>query len=232
MYLACTLKGIGYDLIAKTKTEGPDMGSNANSSRIWIEAVAARPGQGADKIPLPRHDEIGFRVPEEQIVLRYTTAIDAKYKQHIHYREKNIVAKSEPYIIAVNGNKVPYAWDDEIPYIVQAVLPFGLPTVWENWDEPEKSVTGYAHRPEIKKSRNDGAVSTNIFSRGEHEGISGIIFSRVFGIYEFCSEMGRDFIFVHNPLASNKLPEGWLRVGREYRFDKGNSLECRRWSSK
>ena len=173
-----------------------------------------------------------FRVPEERIVLRYTTAIDAKYQKYIQYtnnENENIIEKSEPYVIAVNGSKVPYAWDsdDEIPYIVQAVLPFGFPTVEINWDVPEKSTTGYAHRSEIKNVKGKD-IPTNIFLKKEYEGISGVIFSRA-GIREFRNKMGIDFIFVHNPLALNKLPEGWLRIGREYRVE-GNSLEYRHWS--
>ncbi len=159
-------------------------------------------------------------------------AIDAKHQKYIQYtnnKNGNVIEKSEPYIIAVNGGKVPYAWDsdDEIPYIVQAVLPFGSPNLEVNWDSPKESVAGYDNRPEIKKVSGKG-IPTNIFLRKEYEGISGVIFSRV-DIRQFRNKMGRDFIFVHNPLALNKLPEGWLRVGREYRME-GNSLECRRWS--
>jgi hypothetical protein len=230
MFLTCTLEDNGNDLLPKTQRKGPDIAiKSANFSRIWIEAIAASPGFGEDRVPLPNLDldnKMGLFVPEERIVLRYTTAIDAKHKKYIQYR-KDVVSESEPYVIAVNGNKVPYARDDEIPYIVQAVLPFGLPTVQINWDTSDESIHGYDHRPEIKRAKGSD-ISTNIFLRKEYEGISGVLFSRV-GIRDFRSKMGRDFIFVHNPLAQNKLPEGWLRAGYEYRLN-GNSLECRRWS--
>ncbi|SRR6266511_2822640 len=234
MYLACTLKDDGKYLLPKTKWKGPDIEiKSADFSRIWVEAVAASPGTGEDRIPLPKlDDKMWFRVPEDRIVLRYTTAIDAKYQKYMHYTDSekgNVIEKSEPYVIAVNGSKVPYAWDwdDEIPYIVQAVLPFGSPTVEINWDTPEKTTSGYEDRPEIKNVKGEG-IPTNIFLRKEYEGISGVIFSRV-GIHQFRNKMGKDFIFVHNPLALNRLPEGWLRMGREYRM-VGNTLECRRWS--
>lgn len=234
MYLACTLKDNGNNLLPKTRWKGPDIEiKNTGFSRILVEAVAVSPGSGEDKVPLPKlDDKMWFRIPEERIVLRYTTAIDAKHQKYIQYtnnKNGNVIEKSEPYIIAVNGGKVPYAWDsdDEIPYIVQAVLPFGSPNLEVNWDSPKESVAGYDNRPEIKKVSGKG-IPTNIFLRKEYEGISGVIFSRV-DIRQFRNKMGRDFIFVHNPLALNKLPEGWLRVGREYRMEE-NSLECRRWS--
>jgi hypothetical protein len=233
MYLACSLKDNGNNLLPKTKWKGPDIEiESTDFSRIWVEAIAASPGSGEDRIPLPKlDDKMMFRVPEEQIVLRYTTAIDAKYRKYIQYTNNengNVIEKSEPYIIAVNCSKVPYAWDldDEIPYIVQAVLPFGLPNLEINWGAPKESTAGYNNRPEIKKVSGEG-IPTNIFFRKEYEGISGIIFSRV-NIRQFHGKMGRDFLFVHNPLALNKLPEGWLGMGREYRVE-GNFLECRRW---
>jgi hypothetical protein len=230
MFLACTLKDLGNELIPKKTDEGPDIDIKWADSHIWIEATAAGPGEAADRILLPTtNDEMGFRVPEEQIVLRYTNMLEKKYKKYLSYKEKGIIAKTEPYIIAVNGNKVPYAWDDEVPYIIQAVLPIGLPTIWVNWEKPEESASGYAHRPQIQKLSGSG-VSTDIFLRKEYEGISGVLFSRV-SIHEFHIGMGEDFIFAHNPQALNKVPEGWLRVGHEYRYRiDENALEGRRWS--
>jgi hypothetical protein len=234
MYLACTLKDNGKFLLPKTKSKGPDIEiKSADFSRIWVEAITASPGTGEDRIPLPKlDDKPGFRVPEDRIVLRYTTAVDAKYQKYIRYTDSEkgtVIEESEPYVIAVNGSKVPYAWDwdDEIPYIVQAVLPFGLPTIETNWDTPEKSTPGFEYRTEIKNVKGEG-IPTNTFLRKEYEGISGVIFSKA-GIHEFRNKMGNDFIFVHNPLALNRLPEGWLTMGREYRV-VGNTLECRRWS--
>jgi type I restriction enzyme S subunit len=153
MYLACTLKDSGNNLLPKIKRKGPDIGiMSEDLSCIWVEATAATPGYGNDRIPLPKlSGEMWFRVPEEQIVLRYTTAVDAKFKKYTQYRNENVISESEPYIIAVNGNKVPYGWDGEIPYIVQAVLPFGLPTCKFAWDTQEDTTTGYAYRPEINK---------------------------------------------------------------------------------
>jgi hypothetical protein len=98
-----------------------------------------------------------------------------------------------------------------------------------NWEKSEESNSGYAHRPQIRKL-SGGSVSTDIFLKKEYEGISGVLFSRT-SIYEAYTGMGKDFIFVHNPQAINKVPEGWLRAGYEYRYRiNENVLEGRRWS--
>lgn len=182
-----------------------------------VEAVVASPGEGSNRVPAPKADQQWFRIPEEQIVMRYTTVVDAKFQKYSFYREKQIISESHPYVIAVNGNKVPLSWEssDEIPFIVQAVLPFGLPTVNVNWENPNQSSFEYAHRPEIFKV-SGSSIQTNIFQRKEYEGISGIIFSKA-SVYEFRTQLGEDYIFIHNPLALNKLPDGWLGTGWEYK---------------
>lgn len=233
MYLACTLNEFGKELREKSSQKGPDICVVQENSEpsVWIEAITASSGQGPDRVPpIISNDEIAwFRIPEEQIVLRYTFSLDEKFKKYRGYVKDGTVALTDPYIIAVNGSKVPYAWDngDEIPYVIQAVLPFGSQTISKIWEKPEELTVGYSYRPEIIKQSKCG-VLTNIFQRKEYEGISGVIFSRS-DIFNIHRKMGSDFIFVHNPLAQNKLPEGWLRVGYEYRVS-GNSLECRRWS--
>jgi hypothetical protein len=224
MYLTCTLKSLGKGILPKTKKEGPDIEIDDSGSHIWVEAVAASPGEGANKVPIPEISQQGFRVPEEQIVLRYTSVIDTKFQKYLGYTEKHIIAASDPYIIAVNGNKVPLSWDskDEIPYIVQAVLPFGLPTINANWQNPSQSSFGYPYRPELS-NRSGNTVQTDIFQRKEYEGISGILFSKI-GVHNFRANPGEDFIFIHNPLALNKLPVSWLGIGCEYKVE-GNILK-------
>jgi hypothetical protein len=233
MYLACTLNEFGKNLKEKSSEQGPDFCvlQEGSESYIWVEAITATPGQGPDRVPpiVSNSDITWFRVPEEQIVMRYVFSLDEKFKKYRRYVKDGTVAFTEPYIIAVNGSKVPYAWDtgDEIPYIIQAVLPIGLQTLSKIWERPEELTVGYSYRPEIIKKSKSG-VPTNIFQKKEYEGISGIIFSRS-DICNIQRKMGSDFIFVHNQLALNPIPFGWLKVGREYRHVE-SVLECRRWA--
>lgn len=232
MYLACTLNESGKELREKSSEKGPDICVLRKSSDayLWVEAITATAGQGPDKVPpMVSSSEItSFSFPEERIILRYTFSIDEKFKKYRHYVKEGMIVPTDPYIIAINGSKVPYAWDngDEIPYIIQAVLPFGPQTLSKIWEKPEEMSVGYAYRPEIIK-QSKGSVPTNIFQRKEYEGISGIIFSRS-DIFNLHRKLGSDFIFIHNPLAINPIPFGWLKIGREYRAN--SFLECRQWA--
>ena len=225
MYLTCALKKLGKEILPKKRRAGPDIEIENLDSRVWVEAVAATPGNSTNNPmpsePIPSGKISFFRVPEEKIVLRYTTAIDEKVKKYRGYAGKNVIAINDPYVIAVNGHQVPLSRndEDEIPYIVQAVLPFGLPFV--NLDEENSNGLLYKYRPELRTPK-DGSVQKNIFLLKEYEFISGILFSMV-GIYNYRMPMGKDFIFIRNPMAKNRLPPGWLGIGHEYRVD-GNLL--------
>ena len=52
----------------------------------------------------------------------------------------------------------------------------------------------------------------------EYANLSGVLYSNVsVRTYPFAKRMGEDFVFIHNPLATNnRLPYGFLKVGREY----------------
>jgi len=223
MFLACALQYLGYDLERKTKSAGPDIQIKWGGSSIWVEATAPSSGEGPDGIAPLTDDQEGFRVPEEQIILRYAGAIREKHEKYLYYREKSIIADTEPYVIAINRGKIRcvYGCYGEALYVAQAVLPIGPLTLWvKNWERPEESLSGYSYRPQIQK-RSGSGVPTDSFLRGEFEGISGVLSSRVsIGTHPAEAGMNQDFVFVHNPLARNKIPEGWLRgMGREYHVD-------------
>lgn len=90
--------------------------------------------------------------------------------------------------------------------------------------------TGFEYRDKVQKNSGAG-ISTNIFLEAGCDKLSGIIYSRVdAGNPTF--RMGQDFIFIHNPLAVNPLPKGFLKFGEEYiAVDKGDeySLQIKNW---
>ena len=97
-------------LVPKGAQKGPDIQVDDAGRKFWIEAVVASPGTGEDQVPELSLQEgvTWFRVPEEKIVLRYATVVREKYERFLDYRESGIVGPDDPYIIAVNGCKVPY----------------------------------------------------------------------------------------------------------------------------
>jgi hypothetical protein len=217
--------------VPKTRNKGPDVCLKVNNIKIWIEAVAPSGGEGPDAIVQPKL-EIGqihwFKPPEEKIILRYLNAIFTKYSGYNTYLVDGIIKKGEPYIIAVNGRRVPFSkTDDDIPYIVKAVLPFGNFEVDVNFETNEIVDQRYSYRSEITKA-NNSIVPTYIFLDKEYSGISGILFSNS-DLLNRPLISGTEFIFIHNPLADSPLSRGWLPIGYEYWVDS-DKLHRKIWN--
>jgi hypothetical protein len=82
MYVTCSLlEGAaagGYKV--SCPKPGPDILLEVEGQRIWIEAIIATAGAAGhpDSLTEPNPEGSG-RIPEEKLVLRYTTAIRDKY---------------------------------------------------------------------------------------------------------------------------------------------------------
>ncbi len=205
---------------------GPDISINVEGKTIWIEAIAPGNGSGDDKVP-EIITGITRQTPEDQIILRLTSAISKKHKKYKKYLENGLVAPDEPYIIAINGSQV---WsskaEDDPPRIVRTVFPIGQQYV----DFGQETGSGFEFRPKVYNAK--GAdIFTDIFLDPGFEGVSAVLFSNS----DCCNRpehTGDEFILVHNPMAKNKLKEGLLKWGREYIAEIIDESNCRlRWNN-
>ena len=116
MYLTCTLlqqsHQHGYSLSCpkRKKLGGPDILVEYGDFRIWIEAVTATNGAPTkpDSLAKPERGQEEYTIPDERIILRYTTALYEKHKKYLEYRAQGIVTESDAYVIAVNGFPLSY----------------------------------------------------------------------------------------------------------------------------
>lgn len=223
MYLGNLLLDNGFELNKKNGGSGPDLITSFDKKDVFIEITAATGGVSPDAIERSelKPGEIEFfSVPDEKVVLRYRSSIEYKFNKYETYIKNNLVSVFSPYIIALNGNKVPFSeLDDNPPHIIQALFGIGDPYVTFNKNTNKVIGQGFAHRPFIKK-QNQSAVQTQIFLDQKYMGITGIIFSRS-GLLNRPKIFGSDIVFIHNPMAKNPLPIGWLGIGKEYFCENG-----------
>jgi hypothetical protein len=219
MYLTCALHRTAlqdtYSL--SCPKPGPDILIEQNGRRIWIEAVTATDGHPnkPDSLKPPQLGEAS-QVPDEQIVLRHTTAINSKHDAYLRYRSKGIVAEDDAYLIAVNGYPLSYRFaDPEIPRILKVVFPIGSIQYVLDRQTGDVVTTKYQFRPNVYKS-NGVDVSTRIFVDDRYRGISAVLHSYANPDMAL-SELGADFLLVHNPLASQPLPSNLIATSAEYR---------------
>ena len=234
MYLTVTLLDAGHEVCAPKP--GPDIGIKHQGKRIWIEAVATTPGEPGkpDSVPQtnPKTDE-RFKVskpPQEQIVLRLTTAISGKFSlcserqnnkhksQYQRHLEDKIISPEDCYIVAVNYAKVwDYSDEGTPPYLLQALLGLGSPFVDMNRETGKITREGISYRGSIPKW-NKNKVETNLFWNEKSKLLSAVIGSVSHTGNAVNSTKptlyGQDFMLVHNPMAQNPLPSGLLIRGR------------------
>lgn len=225
MYLTCSLIAKVFSITSDDK--GPDIRISKEGLAIWIEAVAPKAGEGNDAVTELQAQTIR-RVPDDQIKLRYRSAIEEKYnKKYKKYLLDRIVQPNDCYIIAINGSAIPSARREmEIPRIIRSVLPFGNETLIINVEEHEVLDRFYLHQDKVSKV-SGSLVSTDIFLNNQYDGISAVLYSCVDAL-NHPQEFGDDFVLLHNPLAKNKLERGLLKLGREYWVEK-SILECNNW---
>jgi len=216
MYLACTL--LENSIPLSSADAGPDIFIEHENGRTWMEAIA--PTSGADTNPDRVPDmKLGVVtvVPDDEIVLRYRAAIREKYDNKYHsYVDNGLIMPPDAYVIAINSCKIPAAiMETDTPRILKAVFPIGN---WQVTIDKKTGIvidTGYQLRFKIR--RVGGAeVRTDLFLNPEYANLSGVLHSHV-SVRKVPEKMGEDFVFIHNPLATNnRLPYGFLKVGREY----------------
>jgi len=215
MYLACSLIHKGFTI--KSAPSGPDVGFEHNAETCWIEAVAPKPGVGADAVPEVKYDGVARFVPDEQVILRLCNAFDNKYKQYSKYLANGRIGPNDPYVIGISGAAVPHSQFDssDIPYIVSAVLPFGGHFVVFDKKTMKIVDQGVQHRPGIMKASGK-VVPTTYFEDPTYAGVSAVLYSRptVWAIPRL--ELGQLTYLVHNPHAANPLPRTALPVEVEF----------------
>ncbi len=213
MYLGCTLLDCGFD-IASPGNEGPDLCSHVGNKRVWFEATAPSAGTGSDQVPKPIPGNVVAK-PEEQILLRLTSAIEAKRTHFEKSENSEIVSQEDGAVICINGRNVPHTISDHPPeLIVRAVFPIGNFQYTVDKNTLEVVDSGFEFRSTIHKA-SGSAVSTGSFTDHSSARIAAVIYSRVDSA-NHPSRLGDDFVCVHNPNAQHPLPIGFLGRGIEY----------------
>jgi len=233
MYLGCALVQNGFTIVERenrpSKKAGPDFCIIQKGTRVWIEAVTANIGTGDDSRAIAEEppSDLFQQVPEDQIVLRFCSAIKDKYCNHLKHIQQGFVSADEPFLIAVNGGGIPVQFQDsliagEVPYAVRAVLPFGHYSVTFEVQTQRVLREGFEHQAYIPKLSGSRVDTTN-FLDCTHGLASALLFSNVHPLD--CSSVSlRDLSTLHNPTSLNKLQDGWLGSGTEWKLETTNEM--------
>jgi type I restriction enzyme S subunit len=216
------LRAQGYEPkgVAKPAGQhGPDFRIEHAGRTIWIEAVVPGPqGIPADYLdsPVPGGEICVKTKPNDQRVLRCTSAIADKRLKLDEYRAKGTIGANDCAVIAVNicrlsdldpdGNGI-----SQYPLSMEAVFPIGplaVPITRDGRiDGHPQNVPRFAVRKASGKEIETANFLTPIFA-----GVSAVIQAHQRHMHEEKLVLST----VHNPLAINKLPTGLFGAYKEF----------------
>jgi len=187
---------------------GPDFRFDLNGETVWVEAVAPEPRGLPPQWLDPSFTGVGT-FPHEQILLRWTTALDAKWKKLAEYRSKGIVAASDACVIAINGCQLSAFPEtrgiSQMPFGVETVFPVG-PLAYRIDPDTARIREGFISERFHIMNANKVQIPTTSFLNPTYSGVSALIgcaAERTYG-------KPLDLHVVHNPRAAVPIPLGTL----------------------
>ncbi len=222
MYLGCSFIYKEFNLEEPDHKGGSDLTVVYDNTKILVEAVTPKKGDGDDKLERPPNGEF-VKILEEKIILRIQNSIDLKKKNYLHWLHEKKVNGNEPFILAINCSELPSARTDRpLPLIIRAVSQFGCQYITFNKENFDVIEQGYHYEDSVRKSSGT-VIRKNIIANEEYNFISAFLYSCA-DPFNYPKYLGDDFILIHNPLAKNKLPIGFLNLGYEY-YREENQLK-------
>jgi type I restriction enzyme S subunit len=205
---------------------GPDLLVLCGNRKVWIESICPEP-IGLPDVWLNIQANTVGDFPHQAILLRWTAALKEKAEKLLGspdgqisgYLAKGVVRPDEAYVVAVNGCRLrhgPFSallGISQFPFAAEAVFPIGPYQLQINRETLEVVERGYQVRFHVE-NRNKALVPTSMFIDPHFAGISAIWANE----FDGSSVIGNQerSVVVHNPLANNSVPVGFLNADHEY----------------
>lgn len=215
--LAWTLLDVGLPFTMPKP--GPDFAVQLEGRTAFIEAVAPK----ATAFLLDNYRQAqngGAPLPDDAIILRFTSAIDEKLRKYAEYRQTGIIGADAPYVIALSGGNIPQSSIETEPFPRILCPLFAIGPMYFNVQlGGEAEVTTGLRRLADRRTVSGGSVHCGIFLEDGRRELSAVVFAAEH-IKNRPESQGRppgsDFLIIHNPHATNPLPEGVIPRGCEW----------------
>jgi hypothetical protein len=214
MYLTCSLLAgaatRGYRV--SCPKPGPDILLEFEGHRVWIEAVIVTDGAPGlpDSVVEPNPDRSGT-IPEEKIVLRYTSAIREKYSKYLRYLRDGRTKGADAFVIAINASYLSYKWtqaENDAPRFLKALYPLGPYQLL--LDKVTGEIVGSSNEPRFHIVKASGAeVPVQTFLDRRWRGISAVLCSFA-DAGSHRAPLGFDFELAHNPMGRCPIQKGLI----------------------
>lgn len=197
--------------------EGPDFCIVLpNEKKIWVEAIAVKPGAGDNEVKRPALGRVG-NLPVEKIVLRVTSAFLDKAKKIQKYIDRKIISLDDAVVIAINTGEMRDSdlADQDYPSLAEMSLmgigemAFTVPLVCgDKSPKGDEFEVVFPSRKTIRKKEMTEVSTEGFFN---HKIISGV-FTSTRQMVDMM-DSGKDFKILLNPYANCHLNKALFRFG-------------------
>jgi len=204
---------------------GPDIKIRLNDKVCWVECVAPGPGDQEGLVTPPtKSGRIMGEIPEEPILLRYTSALREKVGKIAAYGAAGVIAPEDMAFVAVYQDGVPMAWtcDHFRPGIAKVLYGLGddqiVVPISDGRAKTDEAYLRVEHRDVIEK-KEGVTVHSRYFVDPGAEHISGVLTASNFIMN--CDLLPRPpLVVLHNPLARVPAPRRMFPVKKELWIDE------------
>ncbi|MEO8339816.1 MAG: hypothetical protein ABI604_08865 [Nitrospirota bacterium] len=214
MMVAKILKSEGYQPTRSTDG-GPDFVVEKDGKRIFIEATCRGPGYEGhpDKVqPIRYGTGIAQAIPEAQIVMRISGALENKKEKYDQYLKDGKVSEGDICIIAICSSRIDRAAGLWPPAIMRATHGLGNPYVLFGRSEGFVE-EGVESRESITNSKGE-EKDTMFFLSMDNSLISAVLYSEC-SFFSLGADFFKESLLLHNPNAHVPLPLGFTNQIKE-----------------
>ncbi len=208
--------------VEKLNNGGPDFLLNVENYSVYVEATVPAP----EGLPAKwlNSSICGVKsMPHKEMLLRWTNSLSTKSRKHLDDIKKSHINAKYPFVIAINSCRLSQLPEEngisQWPFAVESVFPIGPLAIPINRETGIAGEMYQSLRFNIHKEKTNQDIPTDNFLNPEYKHVSALIGCSTCFADEETREKFHGFppmFLVHNPLATNPLPEGWLPGAIEY----------------
>ncbi|MGE4234083.1 MAG: hypothetical protein AB7F43_12215 [Bacteriovoracia bacterium] len=199
-----------------------------------IEAVAAEPGKGQDRIiPLSekpfKETSPGFRLyqpesrefPDRKVIFRIQNSFRSKVCQFGNWRRLGLVDPKDSFVIAINGARIDdLGAPDGFPYGVRAMFALGaqvlsVPVNMKTGAAKSEDAETYIQYQGKVQKQSGSSVDSDCFMSKKFKVVSGIIYTQCY-YADTIRVDAKDIALIKNPFARNPVDDLRLDFGKEF----------------
>jgi len=204
MYLTLGILHLGFPVSTFRADNGPDLLLEFGDLRVWVEAVAPKPGTASDAVPVPVVNGVA-ELPMRECLLRLTQTMTDKRDKLRNYMKRGIISKGDCTLIAMSAcalNQFGPLLDWPFPVMLRVLAGADNLTI-----PLDKSSESFSIRTEAITRDSGSKVELALFYCEEFSSISGVLYSDEdpFNAPMVAEDSFQLFI---NPKAKVRVPKG------------------------